>query len=92
MLWFTLTAHWSMSSSSFCIKATDTRNSILHSEGTEQRGIAVGEIFFPKSYFQQKASKTSFLKLIDYVYLLGKQHNMSPLRMFNYDYEDTVIN
>ena len=68
MLWFTLTAHWLMGSSSFCIKATDTRNSILHSEGTEQTGIAVGKIFFPKSYIQHTASKTCFLELIHYVY------------------------
>ena len=42
----------------------------------------VGEFFFPKSYFQQTASKICFLELNYYVYLLGKHHNMSPLNIW----------
>jgi hypothetical protein len=49
-------------------------------KGLKQRGLAVSEIFFPKSYFQQTASKSCFLELIFHAYLLGKHHNMSPLR------------
>ena len=48
-------------------------------KGLKQRGIAVGEIFFPKS-FQQTASKTCFLELKYYIHLFGKRHNRSPLR------------
>jgi Leu/Phe-tRNA-protein transferase len=48
-------------------------------KGLKQRGIAVGKIFFPKSYFQQTASKTCFLELKYYVYLLEKHHNTSPV-------------
>ena len=53
-------------------------------KGLEQRGIAVGEISFPKSYFQQTASKTGFQELKYFVYLLGKHHNMSPLKHIKY--------
>ena len=56
VLWFSLTAHWSMGSSSFALKLQTPET--VHSEGTEQRGVGVGEIFFPKSYIQQTASKT----------------------------------
>ena len=77
MLWFSLTAHWSMGSSSFAsmLQTPET----AHSEGTETEGNSGRQYFFPKSYFQQTASKTCFLELKYYVYLLGKHHNMSPL-------------
>ena len=76
MLLFTLTAHWSMGSSSFALKlqTPDT----AHSEGTETEGNSGWQDFFPKSNFQQTACKTCFLEPIYYVYLLGK-HHMSPL-------------
>jgi hypothetical protein len=64
-----------MGSSSFALKVQTPEKA--HSEGTETEGKS--EIFFPKSYFQQTASKTCFLELIYFVYLLGKHHNMSPL-------------
>ena len=52
--------------------ATDTRNILTGRKHTGGRWDFL--LFF------LTASKTSFLELIYYVYLLGKQHNMSPLR------------
>ena len=40
MLWFTLTANWSMGSSSFALK-------LQTQQGLKQRGIASAKIFFP---------------------------------------------
>ena len=51
-----------------CIKARHQKQRIL--KRLKQRGLAVGKIYFPKSYFHQTASKTCFLELIYYVYLL----------------------
>jgi hypothetical protein len=48
-----------------------------HSERTETEANSGRQ-----SYFQQTASKTFFLELKYYVYLLGKHHNMSPLMVF----------
>jgi hypothetical protein len=53
-----------------CIKAT---------KGTETERNSGRRDLFPKSYFQQTSSKTHFLELVYYVYLLGKHHHMSPL-------------
>ena len=76
MLCFSLTAHWSMGIS-FALRLQTPETA--HSGGTETEGNSGRQDFFPKSYFQQKASKTCFLELKYYVYLLGKDHNMSPL-------------
>ena len=67
-----------MGSSSFAWKLQTAETA--HSEGTETEGNSVRRDFFlPKSYFQQTASKTCFLELMYYVYLLGKHHNMSQI-------------
>ena len=59
MQWMVAHLHWSYD---------PLKQRILR--GTEPEGIVVGEIFFPKSYFKQTASKTCFWKLKCYVYLL----------------------
>ena len=48
-------------------------------KGTETEGNSSRRELFPKSYFQQTASKTCFLELIYYVNSLEKHNNMSPL-------------
>ena len=44
MLWFSLTAHWSMGSSSFALKLQTPE--IVHSEGTETEGNSGRRVFF----------------------------------------------
>ena len=69
-----------------CIKATDTRNSEFWRDWTRGEYYGRQDFLFPKSYFQQTATKACFLELKYYVYLLWNCHNMSPLKYINYSY------
>jgi hypothetical protein len=55
------------SDSSFALKLRTPETA--HFEGTETDGNSGRRDFFPKSFFQQTASKTCFLELKYYVYL-----------------------
>jgi hypothetical protein len=69
MLTFSLTAHWSLGSSSFALQLQTPETA--HSEGPEKEGNSGRQDFlFPKSYIQHTASKTCFLELKYYIYLL----------------------
>jgi hypothetical protein len=71
MLWFTLTAHWSIGSSSFTLKLQTPETA--HSEGIETEGNSGRQVFF----FQKHVFWNS------YIHLLGKDPSMSPLNQYN---------
>ena len=80
MLWFSLTAHWSMGSSSFALKLQTPETA--HSEGTETEGNSGREFsFLPKSCFQQTASKTCFLEL-NYYRQVHKYWDIDTIQIF----------
>ena len=71
-----MTAHlYAMGSSLFALKLQTPETA--HSEGTKTENS--GRQDFPESFFEHTASKTCFLELVYYVYMLEKHHNMLPL-------------